>query len=536
MSTDGTSSGQQSNWSDTITFTPSTFSEPASVDELRKVLQDAKAQGKKVRPRGSGHSWNDAIVTNDVCINTGKLAPPNIPPTSKVIEGTDGVKYLLLTVPAGIDQGDFTKVAQDLGAPVPTQGPAPDITLSGFTANGCHGTGWNQPTIAELVYGFELLGPDGETLVFDETTMPEKLQGLGISPADMMNIVRVHFGALGVLTQITFKIPMDPFHIRATNLFVPITDVLDRNDPSKLQKLVEGHDYVELFWFPYNNWKFDGITPTPVGPETDTLWVMLFDRTTDPVNATEAMVELWNDAFGSLASLGGINGPLIAADSNVVPTMSSTAVDMMKAKNFFNNGTVFKPRDAFLYQKNYFNGLWDLEFTIPMPADTGFKNVVDGFYQLVDRMEAWRTGKSGDQKYPINLNVHARFVKNSQALLSPAYAPAGSSQHTCYIEYLSYSYGRLTADYANFGADFYSPENGGGWKKYGGIPNWGKALGTVPDIFTYVHDILNNSTSGETSRLQQFLQIREIIDPGGATFGNPYLEGFFTGVAPNGAR
>jgi hypothetical protein len=181
----------------------------------------------------------------------------------------------------------------------------------------------------------------------------------------------------------------------------------------------------------------------------------------------------------------------------------------MKWKNHFNDGTVFKPRDAFLYQKRYFTDFLDLEFTIPMQGDQGFADVVAGFWQLVDRMEAWR-GDSSKPPFPINLSVHARFIKNSQALLSPALAPAGSPTHTCYIEYLSYAHGHLTTDYDNFSKDFYSPEHAHGWKRFGGIPNWGKDLGSVPGVASYVHDIIN---AGPDSRLQQFLRVRDAIDP-----------------------
>ena len=50
-------------------------------------------------------------------------------------------------------------------------------------ANGCHGTGWAQPTIAELVYGLEVVGPDGELLYFDETTLAQRAAApVGVLP------------------------------------------------------------------------------------------------------------------------------------------------------------------------------------------------------------------------------------------------------------------------------------------------------------------------------------------------------------------
>jgi FAD/FMN-containing dehydrogenase len=539
----------QSNWSGTITFTPATAARPRCLAELREVVRRARAAGQQVRARGSGHSWNPAIVTEGCSIDTSLLTPQNraacvcntqgdgrrgncMEVTEATVTGADGRVYRRIGVPAGMCQGDFAALAQRLGAPLPTQGPAPDITLSGFVANGCHGTGWSQPTVAELVYGLELVAPDGRVLYFDEETIPPGFEDLGLSAPELMNVVRVSQGALGVLSRIVFQLPAEPFNLRVTNLFVPVTEVFDRADPSKLQRLVEGHDYVELFWFPYNHYKMHWLTPVPAGPEQDTLWVMMFDRTSDPPSRDARAVELWNDVFGVLALAGGAIGPVIARDPKVVPAMSGFALSTMKWKNYFSDPVVLAPPDAFLYQKRYFRGFLDLEFTLPMQGEQGFADVVAAFYQLVDRMEAWRAGAAGDMPYPVNLNAHARFVRNSQATLSPAYAPAGSSQHTCYFEYLSYSHGGLTDAYLAFNRDFYSPANGEGWKRWGGLPNWGKYLDSVPGIHEYVRQILAAKTGAGPSRLERFLAVRDRVDPDGATFTNEYLRGFFTGRPP----
>ncbi|MCY1063505.1 FAD-binding protein [Nannocystis sp. RBIL2] len=540
----------QSNWSETLTFTPANAASPRCLAELREVVRLAHARRKQVRARGSGHSWNPAIVTADCSVNTSRLTPADknacvchvagaaqagqgncMEVTHATVTGADGRTYRRISVPAGMCQGDFAELAQQLGAPLPTQGPAPDITLSGFVANGCHGTGWSEPTVAELVYGLDLVAPDGTVLTFTADASPPGFEDLGLSPAELMNVVRVNQGALGVLARIVFQLPAEPFNLRVSNAFVPVTDVFDRGDPGKLQRLLEGHDYVEIFWFPYNAYKMKGLVPEPAGPEHDTLWVMMLDRTGDPVSGDATFVDLWNDVFGVLALAGGAIGPLIDRLPRVVPAMSNFALHTMKWKNHFSDPVVLTPPDAFLYQKHYFRGFLDLEFTLPMDGAQGFADVVAAFYQLVDRMEAWRSGSEGDMPYPVNLNAHARFVRNSQATLSPAYAPAGSSQHTCYFEYLSYSHGDLTDKYLGFNREFYAPEHGLGWKKWGGLPNWGKYLDSVPGIDEYVHSLLTAKAGAGANRLEQFLTVRDRIDPDGATFTNEYLRGFFTGHA-----
>ncbi|MCY1005424.1 hypothetical protein OV079_07540 [Nannocystis pusilla] len=317
-----------------------------------------------MRARGSGHSWNPALVTADCSVNTSRLTPADknacvchvvgaagavncMEVRHATVTGADGRTYRRISVPAGMCQGDFAELAQQLGAPLPTQGPAPDITLSGFVANGCHGTGWSEPTIAELVYGLDLVAPDGTVLTFTADASPPGFADLGLSPAELMNVVRVNQGALGVLARIVFQLPAEPFNLRVSNAFVPVTDVFDRGDPGKLQRLIEGHDYVEIFWFPYNAYKMKGLTPVPAGPEHDTLWVMMLDRTSDPVSGDATFVDLWNDVFGVLALAGGAIGPLIDRLPRVVPAMSNFALHTMKWKNHFSDPVVLTPPDAF---------------------------------------------------------------------------------------------------------------------------------------------------------------------------------------------
>lgn len=526
-------SDTQSNWSGTITYSPATSALPTTLAELVALVKGAVG---KVRPRGSGHSWNPAIATSDVSINTSALTGSV---SHQEVTDDQGQVSLRVSVPASMNQGHFSLLVQTLGAPLPTQGPAPDITLSGFVANGCHGTGWDQPTIAELVYGIELVGPGGELLRFDEETVPDALSGLGLSAPELMQIVRVNLGSLGVLSRITFQIPKDPFHIKVQQLFPVMTEVFDRSDPSKLQALIEAYDYVEIFWFPYNKFSFKGIIPVPAGPEQDTLWVIAYQRTADPVSPRADWVNAWTDAIGELAVAGVAIGALVGGPAGTglgslyVPALSGFAVAQTRVKYRYSDGVVLQPRDAFLYQKVYFPNFVDLELTIPMEGDQGFADVTAAFYQLVDRMEAWRAQGGLTRRYPVNLNVHARFIRNSQATLSPAYAAPGAATHTCYIEYLSYSNGNLIKEYLDFNKDFYSAQNGYGWKAYGGIPNWGKYVQSVPGVFSYLHDRLDAPPEGGgPSRLARFLAVRDQIDPGGATFSNLYLDAIFTGVDP----
>ena len=143
-------------------------------------------------------------------------------------------------------------------------GPLPTINAAGFAAAGCHGTGWHQQTLSDLIYAVEFVGADGQVHVFSEETTPND-----------MATVRVNLGTLGIITKVTLRVePL--YRLQDQELVVPTENVMGPNPektdgeirPANLHKLVTENEYVELFWFPGSG--FDG-----------EIWVKKFNRTTD---------------------------------------------------------------------------------------------------------------------------------------------------------------------------------------------------------------------------------------------------------------
>ena len=64
--------------------------------------------------------------------------------------------------------------------------------------------------------------------------------------ADVMNAVRCNLGTLGVIHEITFRVPPD-FHLTAVDEHLPLSLT---EDPGQLRSFLSGNDYVEVFWLP----------------------------------------------------------------------------------------------------------------------------------------------------------------------------------------------------------------------------------------------------------------------------------------------
>ena len=54
---------------DAIFYDPERVFAPSSLDDIRGLIHKARKNGHKVRPLGSGHSWNTMAVSDDIYIS-----------------------------------------------------------------------------------------------------------------------------------------------------------------------------------------------------------------------------------------------------------------------------------------------------------------------------------------------------------------------------------------------------------------------------------------------------------------------------------
>lgn len=144
-------------------------------------------------------------------------------------------------------------------------GALASINATGFVVAGCHGTGWNQQTVSDLVYAVEFVAADGQLQVFSEETTP-----------DEMPAVRVNLGTLGIITKLTLRVePL--YNLHDEEIVTATESVMGPNPngtggeirPQNLHKLLTENDYVELFWFPGSGYNIGQI------------WIKKINRTQD---------------------------------------------------------------------------------------------------------------------------------------------------------------------------------------------------------------------------------------------------------------
>ena len=460
------------NWGRNLSAQPEFLCAPTSKDELTNIVNNAKNLGKKIRVLGGGFSWTPMVPTNDYMIDMSKFNQIiSVDQTKKQVTVQAGMRVGDLSLAIGGQPDDLDGnpiqpvVTPQTALSLETETVIPWITVGGAVALGCHGTGYNQGTVSDLVVAMEMLLADGTWRTFSVETDGETL----------MNLLRVGLGATGIIYSVTFQC-VPQFNVVAVDTRADMQTTI-----TGIQKLVTSHDYVEVFWFPFNK----------------KCWIKTWDKTDAPVTEQEYKWG-WDElkVYLEINSFGDWMMNQLQKESWLTPWIMRFLSTLMPEQK------VVAPSCLAFHYQLFYMPVWDMSYCINIP-NNDFTNVQTAWWDVVNRIEA--LAKQG--LYPQNMVLHTRYIKNSGAYLSPA----SGNDHTCCIEILTYTGdNRPVSSYENYFKDVEQD-----WIKLGGKPHWGKAIYSVSDL---------KSMYGQN--MAKFLQTRQKLDPQGM-FLNDFLKQVF---------
>ncbi len=199
------------NWS----FQPRRLLRPGSVDEIQEIVRGAA----KVRVMGAGHSWSEAIVTDDTLLSLDDL--------DRVLSVDRDA--LQVTVQAGIRLKDLISALEQQGLALANLGSIAEQSVAGATATGTHGTGLDHRCLADQVQRIALVDGHGERRVLDRAH-PD------------FDAVAVGLGGFGVIHEMTLSV-VPAFQMHAVTEALPFDQVL-----GDLDRLLRSHDHFKLWW------------------------------------------------------------------------------------------------------------------------------------------------------------------------------------------------------------------------------------------------------------------------------------------------
>lgn len=233
-----------SNWSGSVTCTPLEIRYPASQEDIVSLVKECRAQGKTIRPVGSGHSFTPVAQTDAVMVS---------------LENYQGIEYInwakyQATVKAGTTIRNLGKLLFEQGLGQINLGDIDAQSIAGAISTGTHGSGAELGTIASQVVGLTLITAEGEIVECSPENQPEIFKAAQIS-----------LGALGIISKVTLQL-VPAYVLDYEWRKMPLADGLDH-----LEAYKRDNRNFEFYWMPYTEsilGKFMNLTdkkPRPKG-------------------------------------------------------------------------------------------------------------------------------------------------------------------------------------------------------------------------------------------------------------------------------
>lgn len=196
---------------------------PATEGAIAGALERARREGLRVRAIGAGHSHGPLCATPGLLLDLEAFAGLVRAEPARGRATFFGGTRIFAVGPALFEHG----------LALVNQGDIDRQTLAGAVATGTHGTGLTLPSLSASVVGARVVLADGRAVDCDATSEPELFQA-----------VRLHLGAVGVVTRLTLAV-RPAYRLRERLWLEPVERLLPR-----LPELVAAHRHFEFFWWP----------------------------------------------------------------------------------------------------------------------------------------------------------------------------------------------------------------------------------------------------------------------------------------------
>ncbi|KAG0020301.1 hypothetical protein BGZ80_004426 [Entomortierella chlamydospora] len=350
------------NWGKNLTSQPEATFYPNKLEDLKVIVREAKANNKKIRCAGTGHSWCGAAVTDGYLVsvnNMNKIHPPK--------ETNQG---WTVTIESGVtvEELDLALRAHSPPLALPSNVHPTSVRYGGILTMGCHGPSLNSRTMSDMITELVILNAEGNLVTYSEDRDPEAF-----------NAASLNLGLFGIVYTATLRVEVMNTRFLARDSERTFETVFDGPDAGlKLKAMVLKNDSTEFFHWPFRHF---------MKPEQNrTIWVKEWERTTEPAEKVNP----------------NLNRP---------PT-----VDNPFFSEFHAGERVQEIPDALHFHLG--DGVTTiLDAGVGFKVDNDFKNVIEAFSELIEKNWAFTTS----MPERMGTAVEMRFIKSSSKILSPAY-------------------------------------------------------------------------------------------------------------------
>ncbi|NDI01250.1 MAG: FAD-binding protein [Actinobacteria bacterium] len=210
-----------SNWARNQRCVPDAVHQPASTDEVARIVRQAHEAGQRVKVIGAGHSFTATAMTDGVMLRLDNMTQ------ILSVDREAGQVH----VQAGATLHDFCRELHNYGLALPNLGDIDVQSIAGAISTATHGTGFGLGNLATNVVAMTLVNGKGDIVELNEGDPRISIAAVGV-------------GALGVVCEVVLQC-VPSFRLHAYETIEYLDDLLD-----DIPSFAASADHAEFFWMP----------------------------------------------------------------------------------------------------------------------------------------------------------------------------------------------------------------------------------------------------------------------------------------------
>ncbi|KAF9439347.1 hypothetical protein BGZ76_000008 [Entomortierella beljakovae] len=350
------------NWGKNLSNQPESTFYPNKLEDLKVIVREARANNKKIRCAGTGHSWCTSSITDGYLVSVNgmnKIHPP---------EETNHGWSVRIESGVTIAELDLSLKAHNPPLAISTSPLPTSVRYGGVLSMGCHGPTINASTMSDLITEIAILNGEGNLVTYSEEKDPQAF-----------NAACVNLGLLGIIYTVTLRVEVMSTRLRVRDSNPSFLDFLELPDASvRLQDRIKKLDGFEVLYWPFKGF---------MKPEQNrNIWVKEWEKTSEPAEKEN-------------------------------PNLTRSAmVDNPFFSEFFVGERVQEIPDALHF--HFGDGVTTIvDAGAGFKVDPDFKNVISAFKELVDQNWAFTTS----MPERMGTVLEFRIIKASNKIMSPVY-------------------------------------------------------------------------------------------------------------------